>query len=92
MRPLPGKLDGNQRIFNYRLSRARLATENTFGILAARWRIFYTPIRASEENVEKCILACLARHNYLRLTDNATYFPFGFVDSFDSSGKLKQRE
>ena len=92
MRPLPGKLDGNQRIFNYRLSRARLATENTFGILAARWRIFCTPIKASEENVEKYILACLARHYYLRLTDNATYCPFGFVDSFDSSGKLKQRE
>ena len=89
MRSLPEKLDDNQRIFNYRLSRARLTIENNFGILAARWRIFYTPITGSVENVEKYTLACLALHNYLRLTDNATYCPFGFVDSFDSSGKLK---
>ena len=89
MRPLPGKLDDNQRIFNCRLSLARLTMENTFGILAERWKIFYTPIRTSVENVENYTLACLALHNYLRLTDNATYCPFGFADSFDSSGKLK---
>ena len=92
MRPLQGKLDDNKRIFNFRLSRARLTIENTFGVLAARWRIFYTPIRASVENVEKYTLACLALHDDLLLTDNAIYCPFGFVDSFDISGKLKQRE
>ena len=92
IRPLPGKLDENQRIFNYRLSRVCITIENTFGILAARWRIFYTPIRASVENLEKYTLLCLALYNYLCLTDNATYCPFGFVDSFDSSGKLKKEE
>ena len=90
MRPLPGKLDDNQQVFNFRLSRAHLTIENTFGKLAAIWRIFCTPIRTSVENVKKNTLACLALHNYLRLTDNATYCPFGFVDSFDSNGKLKQ--
>ena len=81
MRPLPGKRDGNQQIFNCRLSCV------TFAILAARWRIFYTPIRACIEHVEKYTLAL---HNYLRWAVNVTYCPFGFVDSFDSSGKLKQ--
>ena len=95
MRSLPGKqriFDDNQRIFNYKLFRARLTIGNTFGTLSASWRIFYTPIRASVENVEKYTLTCLALHDYLRLTDNATYCPFGFADSFDSSDKLNQGE
>ena len=79
-----------QRIFNYRLSRASLTNENIFQILAARWRIFYNPIRARADKVEKYTLACLALHNYSRITDNATNVLFGFADSFDSSGKLKQ--
>ena len=82
MRSLPGKLDDNQRIFNYKLFRARLTIENTFGTLSTSWTIFYTPIRASVENVEKYTLTCLSLHNYLRLTDNATNCPFGFEDSF----------
>ena len=77
---------------NFLISRVRLTIENTFGILAVRCRIFCTPIRASVENVEKYTLACLALHNHVRLLNNATCCPFGFADSFDSSGKLKQGE
>ena len=90
MRPYPGTLDKEQRIFNYRLCRARRTLEDVFGILCARWRIFYTPIHAKVENVENFVLACLALHNYLRLTDNVSYCPSGFTDSYDDTGNLQE--
>ena len=68
MRPYPGNLSLGQKIFSYRLSRARRTIENFFGILAARWRIFRQPIKAKVENAEKFTLAAIALHNYLRLT------------------------
>ena len=85
MKPYPGKgLNEEQRIFNYRLSRARRTIENSFGILAARWRIFRRPIKANPATVDSIIKACIGLHNYLRLTDNARYTPVGFIGSEDS--------
>ena len=40
------------------------------------------------KNVQNYTLACLALHNYLRLTDNAHYTPSGFVDSEDKDGNF----
>ena len=58
------------------------------GILIARRRLYCPPIIASVENTESYVLATLALHNYLRLTDIATYTPKGFVDSEDSTGNV----
>ena len=83
MRPIPGKLNLAEQIcdnFN-RILRARRVIENRFGILVARWRLYRTPIVASVENAESYVLETLALHNYLRLTDNATYTTKGLVDS-----------
>ena len=81
-------LSEEKLIYNYRHSRARRTIENTFGILVARWRIFSRPIRATVENTEKYVLACLALHNYLCKTHNACYNPAGFVDSYSSDGQV----
>ena len=90
LRPFPGtKLTEEQRIYNYRHSRARRTIENTFGIMTSRWRIFSTPIRASVEHVECYVLACIALHNYLRLTNNAVYTPIGFIDCENPDGTVK---
>ena len=88
MRPIPGKLSLAEQILNYRLSKARRVIENTFGFLVARWRLCRTSIIASVENAESYVLAILALHDCLRLTDNATYTAKGFVDSEDSTGTV----
>ena len=92
MRPFPGQLTEEERIFNYRLSRARCVIENCFGILAARWRIFSNPIEATVEHARHYTLACMTLHNYLRQTDNARYCPSKFIDCESGSGKIKNGE
>lgn len=93
LRPYPGKgLPEDQRIFNYRLSRARRVIENAFGILSARWQIFHHPIQTSIETAECMVKAAVCLHNYLRQTNNAGYCPAGFVDSQDSTGQIRPGE
>ena len=87
MRPYPGKLNEEERISNYRFSRARIVIENSFGILAARWRIFTKLIKASVDKVEKCA-GMHFLHKYLRQAENAS----GFVDSEDCKDAIKPGE
>jgi hypothetical protein len=56
--------------------------------LAAKWRIYRRPIRANVDTVELIIKATSCLHNYLLLTDNASYIPTGFVDSESTSGVI----
>ncbi len=65
MRPFPGLGGGWRRIFNYRLSRARMVVESAFGILAARWRVLYTRINMKPERVDSVVLAACILHNLL---------------------------
>ena len=66
MKPYPREVLGmKERIFNYRLSRCRRIIENTFGILASRFRIFRRPVIAREEVVISVTKASVVLHNYL---------------------------
>ena len=65
--PYSGKnLCEEKKIYNYRLSRARRVSENAFGILTQRWRIFNGPIYMSPDNIEMIVKASLVLHNYLQ--------------------------
>ena len=67
MKPFPlSGLSIAQRIFNYRLSRMRRISENGFGIIANRWRVFRVPILLPPDTVIALILAALVLHNFLR--------------------------
>ncbi|XP_030753176.1 protein ALP1-like [Sitophilus oryzae] len=53
IKPYPGvNLSAEQKIFNYRLSRARRIVENAFGILVSRFRIFEKPISTNLSTVD----------------------------------------
>jgi len=54
-----------QRIFNYRLSRARRIIENAFGILVVKWQILANQICYKVENAESIVMALLCLHNFL---------------------------
>ena len=95
MRPFPGRnIEQSLSIFNYRLSRARRVIENSFGILAAKWRIYGRPITASLETIESIILATVCLHSFLKKGDNnlpsvgRLYCPPNFVDREDEEGNI----
>ncbi len=60
-------LNAKERVFNYRLSRARRKVGNAFGILAARFRIFHKPIELKTCTIDKIIWAKCSLHNWLRI-------------------------
>ena len=62
---LEKNLPDYEAIFNYHLSCARRIIENTFGILATRFRIFRHPINADPDRVVAYTKATNAFHNYL---------------------------
>lgn len=66
MRPYSGKhLSVEQRIFNYRLSRARRYVECAFGIMANKWRILHRAINVKYEFATDIIKACCVLHNFV---------------------------
>ncbi|XP_063795271.1 putative nuclease HARBI1 [Pseudophryne corroboree] len=67
LKPFPQSvLTPERRVFNDRLSRARRAVENAFGILSNRFRIFSTSIMMHPDKIDKVVVACCVLHNYLR--------------------------
>lgn len=66
MKPFPFRnMEKDQRIYNYRLSRARRIVENVFGICAARFRILRRAIDVRPENVTTIVMAICSLHNFL---------------------------
>lgn len=83
-----GVLSERERVFNYRLSRARRTIENAFGLLRARWRIFKGPIKAHPVTVDSVVKAAVCLHNYLMQVDTSRYCPHRFIDSEDGTGAV----
>ncbi|CAM4425513.1 unnamed protein product [Leuciscus chuanchicus] len=71
LRPYPGRrLPTEKRIFNYCLSRARRISENVFGILSQRFRVFQRTLQVQPSVVDKVVKAACVLCNYLRPNGN----------------------
>ncbi|GFT99110.1 protein ALP1-like [Trichonephila clavipes] len=76
MKPYPGSnLSKECLVFNYRLSCARRVSENAFGILAARFRVFGTTILTSVPNTKLIVLAACSLPNFWTNRSKNTYIP-----------------
>ncbi|XP_061172633.1 uncharacterized protein LOC133181974 [Saccostrea echinata] len=60
-------MTNEERIFNYRLSRARRVVENTFGILAHRWRCMLGTMQQDPDRAKIIVMAAICLHNLMRL-------------------------
>lgn len=93
MKPYSGLQDkgSGERIFNYRLSRARRVVENVFGIISSVFRVLRKPILLEPKKAERIILSCVCLHNFLRRSDTSKflYTPPGTFDIEDfESGEV----
>nr|CAI5861317.1 unnamed protein product [Callosobruchus analis] len=71
----PTHLSRKQKIFNYRLSRARRVVEKAFRILVNRF--FERPIAVGIDKVDGIVKAALALHNWLRTSSGEKYTSTG---------------
>ena len=90
MKPYPQTgLNDEKRVYNYRHSRARRISENLFGIIANRWRVFRSVILLPPKIIETLILATLCVHNFLRQSaTRSVYCPPGLTDRITSCGDV----
>lgn len=87
MKPYSGTHDvgSKERVFNYRLSRARRTVENVFGISSAVFRVLRKPLLLEPEKAQIVFMAIVHLHNFLRQskTSKNIYNPPGTFDRED---------
>lgn len=79
-----------ERVFNFRLSRARRIVENAFGISSAVFRVLRKPMLLEPEKAQTIVMAIVCLHNFLRKSHSSrnVYTPQGTFDQEDEHGNL----
>lgn len=89
MKPYPfrNQLAPN-RVFNYRLSRARRIVENAFGHIANRFRVLRKPIELCPDKAVKIVSAICVLHNFLLANSKNTYACQSSFDTESDEGNI----
>lgn len=70
-----------ERVFNYRLSRARRIIENAFGIASARFRCLRRTFESGPKRVTTIVSAVCVLHNFCMRRSRRLYAPPSYIDS-----------
>ncbi|XP_037822868.1 uncharacterized protein LOC119611377 isoform X2 [Lucilia sericata] len=70
LKPYSQRNEHENKIFNYRLSRARRVSENCFGQLVNRFQILLKEITLDVEKAELITLTCCVLHNFLKIENH----------------------
>lgn len=91
-RPRNRPLTEQEKIFNYRLSRARRCVENAFGVLSSKFICLSRTLFCGPERAQKIVSACCILHNYFLKNARQSYCPNTFCDRYDENGHLIEGE
>nr|XP_054753761.1 putative nuclease HARBI1 [Lytechinus pictus] len=87
MKPYSRKnLNRTERIYNYRISRARRVVENAFGILAARFQCLLGTLQQQPDVVRNIIETCVCLHNLIGIRHPAMHH--GQLDTEDTDHNI----
>ena len=85
-------LPDDKQYFNYRNSRARLATEGAFGELNMRFRVLFRKYESNKETVKLYGLVCVVLHNFCIERGHLVLRKFDLTSSHASNKRLSPEE
>ena len=85
---LSSSLTSQQKLCNYRLSRARVVVEVAFGRLKGRWRRLSKQIDLHIDNVPRVIAACCVLHNLFEIHQDT--FDSDWLQDLDQPDSVPQ--
>lgn len=90
MTPYSGRNLPSDKIFhNQELSKGRCFIENSFGILAARWRVFSGPLSVHPQNADTIVLATVMLHNLLvSEPEQSRYISANYLDRYVDGNRI----
>jgi hypothetical protein len=65
--------DSKERVFNYRVCRARRVVENMFGISSSVFQVLRKPLLLQPENATLIVMAVIHLHNFLRRSKESVH-------------------
>jgi hypothetical protein len=84
MKPWAQRSLKEEKVFNYRLSRARRVVENAFGILSNRFQVLQKDVNLEVNKVQDIASACCVLHNYIKCKEGKHYLKGIEVEDTDT--------